>query len=673
MTLAATSGLACAGGATEPRGSVTALQSKAQSMIAPYGTWTSPITAEMVAEGGLRLELVRISGDAIYWTENQPEQKARRTIVKWTAERGRAEILPPGFSARTRVHEGGGGEFWVEDETVYFANDADQRLYRMRPDQAPEPLTATTGFRYADGIVDGLRRRVIVVREDHSRPDAEARNELVAIGLDPPHAVTVLATGHDFYAAPRLSPDGSHLSFLSWDHPRMPWDGTELWVAAVADDGASQPAVRIAGGPDESVFQPQWSPDGRLYFVSDRTGWWNLYRLTSEPESWQSGSIASESVAARAVEYGRPQWSFSKSTYGFTSADEIVASYAHEGTYHLTRIDTRTQAITPISLPYTFYGGITVAGDTIAFIGGSATAAESVVTLTGPERKVRVLRDQSRTDLDARYLSEPRQVTFPTAGGAQAHAVFYPPTNPDYRAKEADKPPLLVVGHGGPTSMSPVILRMRFQYWTSRGFAILDVNYRGSTGYGRPYRTSLYGKWGIYEVEDCVHGARYLAEQGLVDPARMVMRGGSAGGFSTLNALAFHDVFKAGGVYYGVSDLALLFRSTHKFESRYLEQLIGPYPEAEAVYRARSALFHTEKLDEPVIFFHGAKDRVVPIDQAELMVERLRARGIDVEFLAFPDEYHGFQHSATIVASLGAELRFYRRVLDLKSAQVAGQ
>lgn len=602
-----------------------------------------------------------IDGDSVYWSENQPEANARRTILRWT-DAGVEDVLPASFSARSRVHEEGGGEYWIADGIVYFVNDSDQRLYRLRPGEEPVPLTESGPLRYADGVVDQRHDRVIAIREDHRSTDGKVRNAVVAVELDSPHEVTVLASQCDFYAAPRLSPDGTRLAYLCWDHPHMPWDSTELWVSDVTESGVVQRPVRVAGGPSESIFQPEWSPDGKLYFVSDRTGWWNLYRLGKDPTT---GGYSVKAITAREAEFGRAMWNLGMATYGFASSREIVASYIEHGQFRLSRIDTETLEMTRLDLPFSYYYAIAASGGTTAFIGASATVGESLIVLTGEDRIVRVKPEQTGDRLATRYISTPEPITFGTGDGTRAHALFYRPHNPDFQAPPGSKPPLIVVGHGGPTYMSPMTRRTDLQYWTSRGFAVLDVNYRGSEGYGRSYRNSLYGNWGVYDVEDCVNGARYLVRQGLVDGARMVMRGSSAGGLSTLNALTFHDVFQTGAVYYGVSDLALLLRSTHKFESRYLEQLIGPYPEMAEVYRTRSALFHTDELDVPVIFFHGAKDAIVPIEQTELMVERLRARGIETEFLRFPDEYHGFRRADTLVRSLQEELAFYRRILAI--------
>jgi dipeptidyl aminopeptidase/acylaminoacyl peptidase len=482
----------------------------------------------------------------------------------------------------------------------------------------------------------------------------------VSVRLDgDPDGGTVLVSGNDFYASPRLSPDGTRLAWLTWNHPNMPWDGTELWVAEIAQDGSLTNAQKIAGGPAESIFQPEWSPDSALYFVSDRTGWWNLYR-------WRDGHV--EALTDLEAEFGQPQWVFGMSTYAFVSEREVVCAYTQRGIWHLALLDTKTKKLQRLETPYTELSYVRATSDSVVFRGGSPTEMLSIVRLDLKTQRYEVLRRSSDLALDAGYISPAQPIEFPTEGGRTAHAFFYPPKNKDFQAPPGEKPPLLVLSHGGPTSATTSTLRLEIQFWTSRGFAVVDVNYGGSTGYGRAYRERLKGQWGVVDVDDCVNAAKYLAQQGLVDGERVAIRGGSAGGYTTLCALTFRKFFKAGASYFGVSDLEALDRDTHKFESRYNRSLIGPYPEKRDLYRARSPIHFAEQISCPVIFFQGLEDRVVPPSQSELMVEALRKNKIPVAYIAFEGEQHGFRKAENIKRSLEAELYFYSKVFGFAIA-----
>ncbi len=553
---------------------------------------------------------------------------------------------------------------------VYFSNFADQRLYRVEPDATledgfgvPHPLTPQTALRYADGVVDAARQRLICVREDHRVTMREAVNTIVAVDLlNDKSGGEVLVSGNDFYAAPRLSPDGTQLAWLTWNHPHMPWEETELWVAPVLEDGTLGEAEQVAGGEGESIFQPAWSPDGRLYFVSDRTGWWNLYRRSGE---------GIELLLEMGAEFGLPQWVFRMSTYNFESEREIICAYTQEGIWHLARFDVEMGMLETFDLEYTYVQEPQVDPEgRVLFRAASPTAPTSIVRFDPATGAVEVLRQSASFDVDPAYFSEAEPIEYPTAGQRTAHALFYPPRNPDFEAPHGELPPLLVLIHGGPTAAAQSALNLSIQYWTSRGFAVLDVNYGGSTGYGRAYRERLEGEWGIVDVADCVHGARYLVEQGLVDGERLAIRGGSAGGYTTLCALTFHDVFKAGASYYGVADLEALAQETHKFESRYLDSLVGPYPEEQERYHERSPIHFTEQLSSPVIFFQGLEDEVVPPPQTERMVAALREKGVPVAYLSFEGEQHGFRRAANIKRALDAELYFYARIFDFPLAEV---
>jgi dienelactone hydrolase len=641
----------------------------------PYGSWKSPITSDLIVAQATLLSDVRLDGNDIYWLEGRPQEQGRNVIVRAGSDGVVTDITPAGFNVRTRVHEYGGGAWLVVDGTCIFSNFADQRLYRQRGREAvPEPLTpepspslsspASTGgkeggWRYGDGVLDPRRRRWIGVREDHS-VEGEPVNAIVAIELDAPGTSSdrVLADGHDFFCSARLSPDANRMLWLAWDHPNMPWNGTTLYVADLDASGMPGGVHVVAGGIAESIFQPEWSPDGdKIVYVSDRTGWWNLY-------VYDVATATTRPLCPMAAEFGVPQWNLGMSTYAFAGAGRIVCAYTQTGLGQLATLDTTTGILEAIATPFTEFGSIQAAGNLVAFRGGAPDRPTSVLALDLESRQHRVLKQA--TDLLDRtepriacYISKVVPVEFPTTGGKTAFGLFYPPHNPDYAGGADERPPLLVKCHGGPTSSASSTLNLGTQFWTSRGIAVLDVNYGGSTGFGRQYRERLKLSWGIVDVDDCVNGARYLAQQGLVDPKRVVISGGSAGGYTTLAALAFRDFFQGGASYYGVSDAAALARDTHKFESRYLDWLIGPYPEMESRYRERSPVYHADLLSKPVIFFQGSEDAVVPPNQTEVMVEALRRNGNAVGYFLFTGEQHGFRQAANIKRCLDAELAFY--------------
>jgi dipeptidyl aminopeptidase/acylaminoacyl peptidase len=620
--------------------------------IAPCGSWKSPITSDLIVGQSIVLSEIRLDGGRPYWLERRPHQGGRSVVVS-----GR-DLLPPPFDVRTRAHEYGGGAWTVADGTLYFSHDQDQRLHLLERGAAqPEPVTPKGPFRYADGVIDPRRRLWIGVREDHSASGQEPASTLVAIDLSRPNGGRVLAEGHDFYSSPKLSPDGSWLAYLAWDHPRMPWVGTTLYVMRLNADGTPiSDAIKIAGGTEESIFQPEWSPDSMvLFFVSDRTGWWNLYR-----SAWPSRNI--EAVLPMDAEFGQPQWLFGMSTYAFAGRGRLVCSYASRGLGRLGVIDLALGELTPIELPYSEFSSVRAEGNQVVFRAGSPSIPTSFVHLDLSTGKTEILKKSTTLADDpnlARYFTGVESVEFPTEGNRNAFGLFYPAFNPDYRPPEGDRPPLVVTCHGGPTSAASSTLDLRIQYWTSRGISVLDVNYGGSAGFGRAYRLRLDGNWGILDVEDCVNGARYVADQGRVDGSRSVITGGSAGGYTTLRALTTRDYFRGGGSHFGVSDLAALARDTHKFESRYLNSLVGPYPEREDLYRERSPLFDAERLSVPVIFFQGEEDRVVPPSQAETMVEKLRQKGLPVGYFLFSGEQHGFRKAENIKRALDAELYFF--------------
>ena len=630
----------------------------ARPNVAPYGSWKSPITADVVVGGEVGLEQVRLDGDDVYWIERRSQEGGRKVIIRRSPDGRVTDVTPPPLNARTRVHEYGGGDYAVSDGTIVFANFTDQRLYAQRVGSPPRPLTPAASLRYADGVIDRRRNLLFCVCEDHTG-HGEAINTLVSIDLHGGGARNVLVSGNDFYSSPRLSPDGSQLAWLTWNHPNMPWDGTELWVGKLNEDKSISDRVRIVGGISESVVQPDWSPEGTLYFVSDRTGWWNLYR-------WQDKQV--EPLCAMQAEFGQPQWVFGASLYGFVSKNRIICSYSKNGRDHLATLDTATRALNMIELHFTAISQVRVAGDCVVFIGASATETTSIVSLDLATDKPEVLRRARESAVDAGYLAAPRAIEFPTEQSLTAYGIFYPPRNRDYAAATNEKPPLIVMSHGGPTSSSSASLKYSIQYWTSRGIAVLDVNYGGSSGYGRAYRERLNGQWGIVDVDDCVNGARYLVEAGAVDGNRLAIRGESAGGYTTLCALTFRDAFKAGASHYGISDLEALAKDTHKFESRYLDGLIGPYPERRDLYVERSPIHFTDRLACPMILFQGVEDKVVPPKQAEEMFEAVRAKGLPVAYLTFEGEQHGFRKAENIKRVLEAELYFYSKVFNFELA-----
>jgi len=623
------------------------------SRIAPYGSWKSPVTSDLIVAGTIGLGEIALDGRDIYWVEMRPTEGGRNVVVRRTPDGRAADVTPPGFNVRTRVHEYGGGAFLVDGGTVYFSNFADQRLYRQAPGASPQALTPQGAWRYADGVMDRRRGLMIWVREDHTDATREAVNTLV--GVDPAHPGEgrVLVSGNDFYSDPRLSPDGASLAWLTWRHPNMPWDGTELWVAPVRDGGTLGEARRVAGGEDESIFQPAWSPDNVLHFVSDRTGWWNLYR-------WRGGRI--EPLAEQEAEFGAPQWMFRTATYAFESAGRIVCVPKAGGLRRLGVLDEETRRLEIHEPPYSEVSSPQAGPGFVVMVAGSPTEAPAIVRVDLRGRGRDVLRRSSQVAIDPGYLSVPQAVEFPTEDGNTAHGFFYPPRNRDFAAPAGEKPPLLVVSHGGPTGAASATFSPGFQYWTSRGFALLDVNYGGSTGYGRRYRERLNGRWGVVDVDDCVNGARDLVRRGLVDGARLVIRGGSAGGYTTLCAVTFRSAFAAGASHFGIGDLEVFVRDTHKFESRYLDRLVGPYPQMRDRYRERSPIHYVDRIRCPMLLFQGLDDKIVPPNQAELMVAALRQKGLPVAYIAFEGEQHGFRKAENIKRTLDAELYFYSRV-----------
>ena len=632
---------------------------------APYGSWKSPITSDLIVSDFVRLAEPFFDGEDIYWTELRPPNAGRITIVKRTADGQTTDVTPPEFNARTRVHEYGGGAYIVRDGVLWSSNYDDQRLYRIDPGTDPVALTPEVDLRYADGVFDSRRNLIYAVREDHTG-EGEAVNTIVSFSAtEPGDGGEIVVSGCDFYSNPRLSPDGSQLVWLQWNHPNMPWDGTELHVAQLDEVGRVVDSQQIAGGLDESVLQPRWSPGGTLYFISDSSGWWNLYRVVD-------GQV--QAVFLKDAEFAGPSWVFRLSNYGFESEESLLCVYSEAGTVQLTRIHTATigQDGAPdtelVETPFSSIHGFEVSSGQAVFLGGSPTKPMAVTQLNLATGEAQPLRQTSTIEIDSGYVSVGQAIEFPTENGQTAHAFYYPPRNADFDAPDSERPPLLVRSHGGPTSATSRDFSLNNQYWTTRGFAFLDVNYGGSTGYGREYRNRLRGNWGIIDIDDCINAAKCLVEQGLADPDRTAIDGGSAGGYTTLGALAFRDFFRAGCSHFGLSELTVFVEDTHKFESRYLDSLIGPWPECEDLYRERSPINSVDQLSCPCAFFQGDEDKIVPPNQAELMVEALRKKKIPVSYVLFEGEQHGFRKSENIKRALDGEYYFFARIFGISPA-----
>ncbi len=605
---------------------------------APYGSWPSVIGAADVAQAGVRLSEPALGEDgAAWWLERRPLAEGRTALV-----RDGEDVTPPSFDVRTKVHEYGCGAWLLSGQTAYLSNSGDQRLYRLEPGAEPVPITPEGPYRYADGRTTPAGD-VVCVRETHGGA-GEPVNEVVSVpaaGGEP----EVLASGRDFYAFPRVRTDDGALCWICWDHPNMPWDGCELWL----DDR------RVAGGPEEAIWQPEWSPAGDLHWISDRDGWWNLYN--------DGGQVTHERA-----DLGHPLWLFGGSTYAFLEDGTVACVRTERAVERLCLL--RDGRLSEVDLPYTTFGFpfLRSRGNRLLFIAGAPDRGLELVSWSEADGE-RVLRPASDEPLPSGFVSVPRAIEFESAGGRTAHAFYYPPAHPDLEGPPDERPPLLVQIHGGPTGHAPMGLDEEILFWTSRGIGVVDVNYGGSTGFGREYRNLLHGAWGIVDVEDCVAAAQHLAAEGEVDPERLAIHGGSAGGYTTLAALVFRpEVFAAGASYYGVVDAETLARDTHKFESRYLDGLIAPYPEEAETWRERSPIHFADRIRVPVLLLQGLEDPVVPPSQAEQMVEALKSSGVPHAYLAYQGEQHGFRRSETIVSALESELSFYGQVLGFEPA-----
>jgi len=627
--------------------------------IAPYGSWPSPLSARSLASASISFGDIVLSGDPIYWSESRPADNGRTVIVCQDGAGNINDMTPPAYSVRSRVHEYGGGAFTVGKGCIYFVNDKDQQVYCHDAASQITALTSNKSSRYADLQFDEKHQQIICIEEQHAG-NGEVTNKLVTISLAANNKLTVLASGHDFYASPALNPDTNKLAWLTWDHPNMPWDMSQLWCAEVLDNGSIGQPQLVAGSKDESIFQPQWSPAGDLFFISDQSGWWNIYR---------HGDKKNVCLLSMEAEFGLPQWVFAMSTYAFLDSTSLICCYNQLGIWRVATINYQDHVVKELALPFVAIAGIRALKGKTVFIGSTSNHPPELIKLEVDLTDYRVIKRSSENTLSAADVSLPAAILFSTSNNSHGHGFYYAPVNKKYTAGDDELPPLLVKSHGGPTAATTAAYNQKIQYWTSRGFAVLDVNYRGSTGYGKKYRQQLDGNWGIFDVEDCVNGARYLAKQGKVDLNRMAISGSSAGGYTVLCALTFHDLFKTGASLYGISELEALAKDTHKFESRYMDKLIGPYPEEKEKYFKRSPINFTEKLSTPIVFFQGSEDKVVPPLQAELMVTALDDKKIPVAYELYSGEQHGFRKADNIISAIEGELFFYSKILGFELSE----
>lgn len=636
---------------------------------APYGSWQSPITSDLIVAGSIGLSGPVLHQGNVFWIESRPQEAGRNVLVQRDNTGQEKDITPPPFNIRTRVHEYGGGAYLLHEDILYFSNFEDQQIYTqachdLSTQTQPKKLTHSPHLRFANGTMDMHHNRIISVIEDHSEADKEAKNYLGSINLNSGE-VDLLVSGDDFYAAPTLSPDGHQIAWVTWQHPNMPWDESQLWLGDISHTGEIVNPRCVKNQTEVSVQQPLFSPDNHLYYISDESGWWRIHRF----EAMSDDVVLTPHANA---EFGVPHWVFGQKTYSFTDTKTLVCTYGVNNENFIAKIDLEHHTLEEIDTPYTSISGFCAQGNKLTYIGASPTHFPSVIVQNLTSLEIVILKCTNDMEIDPTYFSIPETITFPSSN-AYAHGFYYPPSNKIYMGPDNEQPPLLVMLHGGPTGATDTALSLSKQYWTSRGIAVLDLNYRGSTGYGREYRNLLRGNWGIVDVEDCVAGCHYLVNKDQVDGERLAIRGGSAGGYTTLCALTFTDIFKAGASHFGVSDLESLAKDTHKFESRYLDSVVGPYPECKDLYRNRSPIHHVEKLNSACIFFQGLEDKVVPPNQAEMMVKALVEKGLPVAYVPFEGEQHGFRRAENIKRCMDLELYFYGQIFGFKPAdQIEG-
>lgn len=624
----------------------------------PFGSWESPISASEIAAGGISLQSLSAAGNFVYLIESRPSEMGRQVLLKITPSGVATECTPHTFNTRTRVHEYGGGEYWVYEGTVFAVSFTDQRVYRIEDGESdPVAITAEPelagSLRYANGTISPDGITIYCVEENHLDSE-QILNRIVSFPSDGSSSPRVIFSGTDFVSSPKISPDGLTLTWLSWNHPNMPWDGTELHSAQINSDGSIKTAKLIAGGSDESITQPSWSPDGVLHFISDRSGWWNLY-------SYENGEVTS--LFELDADFAGPDWLFGFSSYDFMADSSIICTYQGGNRDVLVRISRDGSEPEEIANDYSSISHLSILNDIIYFIGSSPMIPEAVVAISTSVKTIDVIRRSRESIMERSFISQAEFIEFDSTDGAKSYGLFYPPKHALNQGVTGERPPLLVMSHGGPTSAASASYNLAIQYWTTRGIAVVDVNYRGSSGYGRVYRNALRNQWGIFDTADCIAAAKFLEHRGDVDGTRMAIRGGSAGGYTTLCALTFHDVFRAGASYYGVADAEILATDTHKFESRYLDQLMGPYPDAKDVYVNRSPIHYADQIRAAVIVFQGLEDQIVPPTQAELMVDGLAQNKLPHVYMTFPGEQHGFRQAENIIKTLESELSFYGQVL----------
>lgn len=628
----------------------------------PYGTWPSAVTSDLIVKDSISLDEVKLTLQAVYYIERRPQENGRCVIVK-ASDNTTADILPLPFSARSRVHEYGGGCYCVNDDILYFINDSDQDVYSII-DQQITRLTTEDNKRFADLIYDKKHNRLIAICETHE--NESVTNSIVSIDIHT-GLLSTSVDGDDFYASPRINSTADKLCWQSWNHPNMPWDGNQLWLADIDEHGYINNKKHIAGADDIAVFQPQWSPDDILHYISDDSGWWHIYLFTTT-----QGSTEIQQLTHGNKEFGLPQWVFAQSNYAFIDETQIICCYQQENKTNLALLSlTEKSKLTNITTPWQEFSSLTTCANRIGFIAASATCTPQLVLATLDDNAINklstsVIKNSNQLPLSETHFSKPQTITFTNRRQQIVYAYYYPPANPEFHGLNNTSPPLIVICHGGPTGQNSTALDPKKQFWTSRGFALLDVNYSGSTGYGRDYRLRLNNNWGITDVDDCCDAALYAVEQGLADNNMLIIRGSSAGGYTVLSALTFAQVFSAGASYYGISELSSLAEDTHKFESHYLDGLIGPYPKSKELYKQRSPINSADQLNCPVIFFQGTEDKVVPKAQAEKMFDALDKQGLPVAAQYFTGEQHGFRKAETIKQALENELGFYQLVFNLK-------
>lgn len=650
------------------------------SKIKAYGSWKSSLSAEMLADKGVRFGHMCVDGDDVYWLESRAKDQGRTVLVKHSSDGTIGDLLPDDVSVRSKVHEYGSGDFIVDQQIVYFTNAKDQCVYRF--DGKLSRLTKPnlqSEHRYADFAIAPNKQYLVCVRETHHKNSVI--NDLVSISLDDNESgkVKVLHAGFDFYSFPRLSKLGHRICWTCWNQPDMPWDAAELWTADLHEDGSLDAAHKIVGGNDlsarqdantqgpiiaepqnqQSIYQPLWSDDGVLHYINDVSGWSNIY-------SCRDGILNALTPIDR--EFGVPQWVLASSTYALCSDNQIYALYLQDGQQQLCHIDAESGHIEPIALPFRNFGDhLLYANNVLYFRAAGPAVEEAIYRFDLATNQFEQISESKTFPLSVEEISVSKTIQFESKNNRPCHAFYYSPKNSQYTAPLNTLPPLIVMSHGGPTAMTNNSLNTAIQFWTHRGFAVVDVNYGGSTGFGKKYRNSLRGNWGVVDVEDCIAAANYLVSKQLVDEKALLIRGGSAGGYTTLCALTFHNVFAAGMSRYGVADLESLASDSHKFEARYLDSVVGPYPQEKALYQARSPIHSTNQLSCPILLLQGADDKVVPPNQAEMMVEALENKKIPYAYKLYQGEGHGFRNADTIVDALNSELSFYQQVLQLDS------